>query len=53
LRGGGHPLGEKATVKTVDESVAAAAYALHASGDAAAFAGENILVIGIGEGLPI
>ena len=50
LRGGGHPLGEKATVRTVDESVAAAAYALHASGDAAAFAGENILVIGIGEG---
>ena len=49
LRGGGHPLGEKATVRTVDESVAAAAYALHASGDAA-FAGENILVIGIGEG---
>ena len=50
LRGGGHPLGEKATVRTVNESVAAAAYALHASGDAAAFAGENILVIGIGEG---
>jgi len=50
-RGDYHPLGKKATVRTVDEPVAAAAYALHASGDAAAFADKNMLIVDIGEGV--
>ena len=44
------PLGTKVADRTVDEPVAAAAYALHASGDSAAFVGKNMLIVDIGGG---
>ena len=50
MRGGDHALGKKVADRTVDEPVAAAAYALHASGDAAVFAGKNMLIVDIGGG---
>ena len=45
-----HTLGTKVADRTVDEPVAAAAYALYASGDAAAFVGKSMLIIDIGGG---
>ena len=45
-----HTLGNKTVVRIVDESIAAAAYALNASSDAAAFVGKNMLVFNIGGG---
>ena len=50
MRGGDHALGEKVADRTVDEPVAAAAYALHASGAAIAFASKNMLIVDIGGG---
>ena len=44
------PLGTKVADRTVDEPVAAAAYALYASDDAADFIDKNILIIDIGGG---
>ena len=51
MRRDDHALGDKVADRTVDEPVAAAAYALHASGDAAAFADKNMLIVDIGEGV--
>ena len=45
-----HTLGNKTVIRIVDESIAAAAYALNASSDAAAFVGKNMLVFNIGGG---
>lgn len=46
-----HALGDKVADRTVDEPVAAAAYALYASGAAAAtFVGKNMLIVDIGGG---
>jgi hypothetical protein len=51
MRKDNHALGEKVADRTVDEPVAAAAYALYASGDAATtFVGKNILIVDIGGG---
>ena len=51
MRRGDHALGDKVADRTVDEPVAAAAYALYASGAAAAtFVGKNMLIVDIGGG---
>ena len=49
-RAGGRPLETKVLDRTVDEPVAAAAYALHAVGDASAFTGKDLLIVDIGGG---
>ena len=51
MRRDDHALGDKVADRTVDEPVAAAAYALYASGAAAAtFVGKNMLIVDIGGG---
>ena len=51
MRRSDHALGKKVADRTVDEPVAAAAYALHASGDDdATFVGKNMLIVDIGGG---
>jgi possible heat shock protein len=45
-----HALGYKVADRTVDEPVAAAAYALYASDAAATFVGKNMLIVDIGGG---
>lgn len=51
IRRDDHALGDKVADRTVDEPVAAAAYALYASGAVAAtFVGKNMLIVDIGGG---
>lgn len=49
-RASGRPLEAKVLDRTVDEPVAAAAYALHAVGDASAFTGRDLLIVDVGGG---